>query len=130
MLGNLFCIRYKYTSLKYGLIKYPACISFTVTGKCVPFRAFLFIIFNFYLYQPVFVKTFALICLYSLDLAILVVPQNMIYLSFGIFLISHLLDMENSKPMLMSWSNASISNSRIFIGVNCVGISVGLGGGL
>ena len=33
VLDNLFCVRYKYISLKYGLIQYPACISFTVTGK-------------------------------------------------------------------------------------------------
>ena len=32
-LGSLFCVKYKHKSLKYGLIKYPACISFTVTGK-------------------------------------------------------------------------------------------------
>ena len=31
--------------LKYGLIRYSACISFTVTGKCVPFGAFVHIIF-------------------------------------------------------------------------------------
>ena len=92
VLGNLFCGRYKYKSLKYGLIKYPACISYTVTGKCVLFFILLLI---FYLYQPVLVKTFALICLYSLDLATLVVPGNMIYLAFVMFLISHFLDMGN-----------------------------------
>ena len=53
VLGNLFCGRYKYKSLKYGLIKYPACISYTVTGKCVLFFILLLI---FYLYQPVLVK--------------------------------------------------------------------------
>ena len=41
VLGNLFCARYKYKSLKYELIKYPACIYFTVTGKWVPFTTFL-----------------------------------------------------------------------------------------
>ena len=46
VIGNLFCASYKYKSLKYGLIKYPACISFTVTGKCVLFGTFLYIIFN------------------------------------------------------------------------------------
>ena len=35
-------MRYKYKSLKYGLIKYPACIAFTVTGKCVPFLCIIF----------------------------------------------------------------------------------------
>ena len=43
---NLLCTQYKYTSLKYGLNRYPAHISFTVTGKCVPLRTFLFIIYN------------------------------------------------------------------------------------
>ena len=33
VLDNLFCARFKYKSLKYGLIKYHACISFTVTCK-------------------------------------------------------------------------------------------------
>ena len=37
-------------------------------------------------------KTFALICLYSPDFAILVVLGNMTCLAFDIFLISHLLD--------------------------------------
>ena len=37
MLGNLFCARYKYKPLKYGLSKYPAYITFTVTCKCAPF---------------------------------------------------------------------------------------------
>ena len=48
VLVNLFCARYKYKSLKYGPIKYPAHISFTVTGKCVPFRTYLCIIFNIF----------------------------------------------------------------------------------
>ena len=46
VLGSLFCTRYKYKSLKYWLSKYPTCISFTVTGKYIPFRTFLCIIFN------------------------------------------------------------------------------------
>ena len=54
-------------SLKYGLIKYPACISFTVTGKCVPFKTFLCIIFNILSISACLVKTFGLIYLYSLD---------------------------------------------------------------
>ena len=33
VLGNLFFARYKFKSLDYRLIKYPACISFTVTGE-------------------------------------------------------------------------------------------------
>ena len=31
--GNLFCDRYKYKSLKYGLCMYPACISLISTGR-------------------------------------------------------------------------------------------------
>ena len=40
-LGNLFCARYRYKSLKYGLFKYPAHISFIVTGRWVPVNTFL-----------------------------------------------------------------------------------------
>ena len=36
VLCNLFWAKYKY----------PACISFTVTGKCAPLRTFLWITFN------------------------------------------------------------------------------------
>ena len=39
--GNLFCARYKYKSLKYELFKYPTQISFIVTGRWVPFSTFL-----------------------------------------------------------------------------------------
>ena len=45
-LGNLFCARYRCKSLKYGPFKYPACISFIVTGRWVPFNTFLWIIFK------------------------------------------------------------------------------------
>ena len=33
-LGNLFYVRYRSKSLKYGLLKYPTCISFIVPGMC------------------------------------------------------------------------------------------------
>ena len=46
VLGNLFFARYRYKSLKYGLLKYTACISFTVTGIYVPFKTFLCMIFS------------------------------------------------------------------------------------
>ena len=44
--GNLVCAKCKATSLKYGLTKYPAWISFTVTGKFVPFYTSLCTVFN------------------------------------------------------------------------------------
>ena len=44
--GDLFCTRYKCTSLKYRLFRYPAWISFTVTGKHVPFHILFCIIVN------------------------------------------------------------------------------------
>ena len=44
--GNLFCTKYEYTSLKYGLFKYTTWISFMVKGKCIPFNTYLCIIFN------------------------------------------------------------------------------------
>ena len=46
VLYNVFWAKHRYKSLKYGLIKYPSCISFTVAGKCIPLRTFLWIIFN------------------------------------------------------------------------------------
>ena len=46
VLGNLFWANYRHKSLKYGLIKYPACVIFTATGKCIPLRTFLCIIFD------------------------------------------------------------------------------------
>ena len=90
---------------------------------------FFFVLFSiFYIYQPVLVKTFALICLYSLDLAILVVPRNMTHLAFNIFPVSYLLDVKNfpQKSMLIPHSNVSMSNSNIFLGITSEGISVGL----
>ena len=44
-LGNLFWAKYKYISLKYQLLKYPALISLIVTDKCIPFKTFHWIIF-------------------------------------------------------------------------------------
>ena len=44
VLGSLYCARYKYMFLKYGLIKYPACISFTATGKVNVFILELFFV--------------------------------------------------------------------------------------
>ena len=44
--GSLFCDKYKYRTLKYELCKYPACISFILTGKWVPFNTFLWITSN------------------------------------------------------------------------------------
>ena len=38
--GNLFCVRYKYKSLKYGLFKYPACISFISDREMGTFQYF------------------------------------------------------------------------------------------
>ena len=45
-LGNLFCVRDKYKSLKYGLFKYHTFISFIVTERGVPFSTFLCMIFE------------------------------------------------------------------------------------
>ena len=57
--------------MKYGLIKYPTCISFIATGKCVPLSTFLCIILIFCKYQPVLVKNVLPDCLYWLDLPVL-----------------------------------------------------------
>ena len=58
VLGNLFWAKHWYKSLKYGLIKYPACISFTVTGKIIPLRTFLCITFNILSISACFGKNF------------------------------------------------------------------------
>ena len=60
VLGNLFWAKYRYISWKYELIKYPVCISFTVTGKCIPLRTFLCIIFNILLISVCFSKNFCI----------------------------------------------------------------------
>ena len=39
-------LNYRYISLKWGLTKYPACMSFIVIGKCVPLITFLWITSN------------------------------------------------------------------------------------
>ena len=57
-LGNLFCVRYRYKALKYGLFRYPTCISFTVTGRCLPFNSFLCIIFKILSISVYFSKYF------------------------------------------------------------------------
>ena len=59
-LGNLFCAKYRYKSLKYGLFKYSACISFMVTGKCVPFNIFLCMIFKILSMSVCFGKYFCI----------------------------------------------------------------------
>ena len=58
VLGNLFCVWYKYMSVKYGLVLYPACISFTVTSKWIAFRTFSFYYSNNLSISASLVKTF------------------------------------------------------------------------
>ena len=41
--GSMFGTKYLYKSLKNGKVKWPACISLIVRGKCVPFSTFLLI---------------------------------------------------------------------------------------
>ena len=96
VLDNLFCVRCKYKSLKCWLIKYHACIFFTAGGKWVPFKTVLCVIFNILSISTCFDnKPFVLVCLYSVDLATLVVPENMIFQTCCTFLILHLLDVGN-----------------------------------
>ena len=77
--------------LEYELVRYPVCISITVTDKCAPIRTFHFITFNT-LYHDAYAKPFALINLYRLDFIIQVVHGNMPYLAFGIIMILLLLE--------------------------------------
>ena len=87
VLGNLFCARYQYKSLKYGLIKFSACISFMVTFLCI--------IFNILSISAHFNKTFCTNLAFLLHYVNLVVHGNMTCLAFHIFLISHLLHVGN-----------------------------------
>ena len=128
LLGSLFSTRYKYKSLKCGLINYPACISFTVIDKCVPFRTFICIIFNILSIAACFGKSF-----YT-SLPVSTWPCNSLgswkYDLSGLWYISDITPSRSSKSMLISFSNKSMSKSNVFLGIKCVGISVSLGGGL
>ena len=77
------------------MIKYPACISFTLTGKCVPFRTFLCIIFNILSVSAYFGKHFCT----NLSAFIRHCNSDDSWkydcLAFGIFLILFLLDVGN-----------------------------------
>ena len=72
LIGNLFQTKYRYKSLKYGLVKYPAWISFTLTGKCVPFNTFLCIISKSLSISVCFGKKFYLTYLFEVNHLILV----------------------------------------------------------
>ena len=45
-------------SLMYWMTRYPVCIYFIATGKCVPLSTFLCIIFNILLISACFSKNF------------------------------------------------------------------------
>ena len=60
-------------------------------AKCIPFRTFLYIIFNTLSVPNILGKTFSLVCLCPLDIVIQVIHGNIIYLAFDILQISHLL---------------------------------------
>ena len=64
LLGNVFWAKYKYMSLKKELTRYPAYISFIITGKCVPFSTSHWIIFNILSISVCFGKHFCTV--YSL----------------------------------------------------------------
>ena len=110
-LCNLFCVKYKYKSLKYELFRYHACISLFVTGRCVPFNTFLCIIFKFFLYQFVFVNISELHYWYWSSLPVLVSLAIEIYLVFDISLILYLLDAG-------IWVNGNLCFSHLWC--NCV----------
>ena len=65
-----------------------------------PLELFFVLFSIFYQYQPVLVKTFALISQYLLDFAIVAVLGNMTCLALEIFLISHLLYVGNFPQTL------------------------------
>ena len=96
-LDSLFYARYWYISLKYGIFKYPTCISFKVTWRCVPFNNFLWIIFfsEFCLYLFVLANIFVPYCWYWSNLLLMVDLGIEICQVFDRLLILYLLDMEN-----------------------------------
>ena len=113
--------------LKKGLITYPAHISFTVTGKCVPLRTSLWIIVNILSVSASFSKNFCT------SLSILIRISNSCgswnYDLSDLWYISEITpswnDEFSSKSILISWSK-----SDKFLGTYCKGISVDLRGDL
>ena len=87
VLGNLFWARYKYKSSINGWLSnlpvFPSQLQINVFLS----EHFFVLLLTFCLYQPVKVRNVVLAWLYSLDFPILVVPGNMTYQAFGIFLI-------------------------------------------
>ena len=83
VLGNLFWA------------KYPASISFIVTGKCVPLSTFLCIILNILSISACFGKISVPDCLYQLDFVTLKVLGKMTYLAFCMSLKLLLLELES-----------------------------------
>ena len=127
VLGNLFWARYRYMSLKYGLIKYHTCISFIITGKCVPFSTFLYITFNilsipacfgnnFYTSLPVLIRISNSQGSWKYDLS-------------GLWYVCDIRPSWNgefsSKPV---FSSGSMSDK--FLGISGIDVFTGLGGGL
>ena len=108
VLGNIFVLDISINLERYGLIKYPTWISFTVTGIRVSFRTFLCIIFNILSISTCFGKNFCT------NLLLLIRPCNSggswKYDLLGLWNISDitpfLYGKFSSKSMLMS--NASV----------------------
>ena len=94
-LCNLFCVKYRYISLKYGLFKYPTSISFMVTGRCVPLIPFLAWFSKFCSCLFVLVNISVSDCWYWSNLPILVALVIEICQVFHKFLILYLPDMKN-----------------------------------
>ena len=109
---------------KNGLIKYAACISFIVTGKCVPFRTFLCIIFNILSIPACFGKHFCT----SFPLSTWLWNSGGYWNNdlSGLWYMSDntpsWLGEISSKYMLMFWSNKSMSKSHVFLGIICVAV--------
>ena len=112
--------------MEYELIKYSVFISFTVTGRCIPFRTFLWIIFIILSISTCFSKNFYTNLLVLTRLANSCASWK--YDLSGLWYVSDITPSWNSE-----FSSKSIlisgSKSDKFLGTYGMGNSVGLRGG-
>ena len=125
--SNLFWAKYRYMSLKYETTRYPACISFTVTGQCFPLRTFLWIIFNILSVSSCFCKNFCT------GLPVLIRPPNSWgswkYHLSGLWYISDItLSLNGEFSSNSIFSSGSISDKPP--GISGIDVSIGLRGGI
>ena len=111
----------RYISLKYKLLKYPACISFIVNGKCIHLSTFFLIISKILSISVCLVKIVAQYCLYLSNPLTLLALENMICQ------VLHKLQILYSTEMV-----SSLLSSIFKLSTSCFfdRLSGGFGGGL